>query len=105
MDYKSVNNTLDIIFKYKMNMLEASIFQDAILLSISENKFVLNREHLRFKLLDKKVTRQAISLAIKKLEDKNVLIKIGKRESCIVHKLNDDILFSYYESYINNGGS
>ncbi|GGE91373.1 hypothetical protein [Pseudoalteromonas gelatinilytica] len=104
MDYKSINNTLDIIFKYKMNMLESSIFQDAILLSISENKFVLNRENLRFKLLDKKVTRQAISLAIKKLEQKNVLIIIGKRENRVLHKLNDDILLSYYESYIRERG-
>lgn len=103
MDYKSVNNTLDIIFKYKMSMLEASIFQDAILLSISNNKFVLNREHLKFKLTNKKVTRQAIHKAITNLEKKKVLIKLDKIENQTIHKLNDTILFSYYKSYVKNG--
>jgi hypothetical protein len=92
MEYNNNTNcTLNLIIDKKLNTLEISVLQDAMLLSGSVNQFILNRNHLRFKSKNN-VTRQSIDLAVKGLESKNILIQIGKHQTFIVHKLNFELI-------------
>jgi hypothetical protein len=87
---KNIHTILNITIDLKLNTTEISIFQDALLLSQSKNDFSLNRHHLRFKT-GEKLTKQAISKSIISLENKGLLIQIGKNENRIQHKLNVEV--------------
>ena len=90
MSFKYINKILNIIIKYKLNTMEISVFQDALLLNQYNNAFVLNRSHLRLKT-GEFFTRQHISKTILSLENKGLIEQIEKHENLIQHKFCEGV--------------
>lgn len=83
----SINNILNLIIKKDLNSTETSILQDALNLSLANAEFSLNTRNIQAKNNDKKLTKQAILTAIKKLENKGILKRLSAPNETLKHSL------------------